>query len=103
MPIWRVVLGESILKINQTTGSATPLRLPSRGAAPSRAGETDPRIPASSCSGGARELPPAESFDAAKVAAIREEIRAGRYKVDPERIADGMLASVREMLAGQKA
>lgn len=37
-------------------------------------------------------------FDAARVAAIREDIRAGRYEVRPERIADGLLNSVRELL-----
>ncbi|MDP9902271.1 flagellar biosynthesis anti-sigma factor FlgM [Variovorax ginsengisoli] len=37
-------------------------------------------------------------FDAARVAAIREDIRAGRYEVRPERIADGLLASVHELL-----
>jgi len=38
-------------------------------------------------------------FDAARIAAIREEIRAGRYQVHPERIADAMIDSVRELLA----
>ncbi|CAA2109810.1 flagellar biosynthesis anti-sigma factor FlgM [Variovorax paradoxus] len=37
-------------------------------------------------------------FDAARVAAIREDIRAGRYQIRPERIADGLLASVRDLL-----
>jgi negative regulator of flagellin synthesis FlgM len=37
-------------------------------------------------------------FDAARVAAIREDIRAGRYEIRPERIADGLLASVRDLL-----
>jgi len=32
------------------------------------------------------------------VAAIREDIRAGRYQIRPERIADGLLASVRDLL-----
>ncbi len=42
-------------------------------------------------------------FDAARVAAIREDIRAGRYEVRPERIADGVLASVRELLNPNKS
>lgn len=37
-------------------------------------------------------------FDAARVAAIREDIRAGRYEIKPERIADGLLDSVRNLL-----
>ncbi len=40
----------------------------------------------------------ASDFDAARVAAIREDIRAGRYQIRPERIADGLLASVRDLL-----
>ena len=37
-------------------------------------------------------------FDAARVAAIREDIRAGRYQINPERIADGLLTSVRDLI-----
>ena len=37
-------------------------------------------------------------FDAARVAEIRESISAGRYQVDTSRIADGLLASVRDLL-----
>lgn len=42
--------------------------------------------------------PGGSDFDAARVAAIREDIRAGRYEVHPERIASGLLASVRDLL-----
>jgi negative regulator of flagellin synthesis FlgM len=37
-------------------------------------------------------------FDAVRVSAIREEIRAGRYQINPEGIADGLLASVRDLI-----
>lgn len=37
-------------------------------------------------------------FDAARVAEIRESISAGRYQVNTARIADGLLASVRDLL-----
>lgn len=40
-------------------------------------------------------------FDAARVAQIRESISAGRYQVNTGKIADGLLASVRDLL-GQK-
>lgn len=36
--------------------------------------------------------------DAQRVAEIKQAIAEGRFKVDPERIADGLLKSVREML-----
>ena len=37
-------------------------------------------------------------FDAARVALIRENISAGRYQVNTAQIADGLLATVRELL-----
>ena len=37
-------------------------------------------------------------FDAARVAEIRESIRAGSYKVDTARIADGLLSTVRDLI-----
>jgi len=37
-------------------------------------------------------------FDAERVSAIREEIRAGRYQINPEGIADGLLSSVRDLI-----
>lgn len=37
--------------------------------------------------------------NAKRVAEIKQAISAGRFKIDPERIADGLLSSVRQMLA----
>jgi negative regulator of flagellin synthesis FlgM len=37
-------------------------------------------------------------FDAARVAQIREDISAGRYQVNTAKIADGLLATVRDLL-----
>nr|MDP2190625.1 flagellar biosynthesis anti-sigma factor FlgM [Rhodoferax sp.] len=37
-------------------------------------------------------------FDTARVAAIRENISAGRYQVNTAKIADGLLATVRDLL-----
>lgn len=36
--------------------------------------------------------------DAARIAEIRQAIAEGRFSINPERIADGVLQSVREML-----
>ena len=41
-------------------------------------------------------------FDAARVARIREEISAGRYQVNTGKIADGLLSTVRDLLAEEK-
>ena len=41
-------------------------------------------------------------FDAARVSRIREEISAGRYQVNTGKIADGLLATVRDLLGEGK-
>lgn len=40
----------------------------------------------------------APTVDSARVAEIRQAIAEGRFKIDSSRIADGLLASVRQML-----
>jgi negative regulator of flagellin synthesis FlgM len=40
--------------------------------------------------------------DAARVAEIKRAITEGRFQVNPERIADGLLENVRQMLAKQR-
>ncbi|HQS32637.1 MAG: flagellar biosynthesis anti-sigma factor FlgM [Polaromonas sp. 39-63-203] len=42
-------------------------------------------------------------FDASRVAQIRESIAAGRYQVDTAKIADGLLASVRDLLSNRSS
>lgn len=37
--------------------------------------------------------------DTKRVAEIKQAIAEGRFKIDPERIADGLLSSVRQMLS----
>lgn len=39
--------------------------------------------------------------DAARIAEIKQAISEGRFQVNPERVADGLLESVRQMLARQ--
>lgn len=41
------------------------------------------------------------AFNSQKVAEIRQAISDGRFQINPERIADGLITSVREMLAQQ--
>lgn len=41
------------------------------------------------------------TFDADKVAAIRQAISEGRFQVKPEAIADGLLDSVKDLLTRQ--
>ncbi|MGJ7569936.1 flagellar biosynthesis anti-sigma factor FlgM [Variovorax sp. RB2P76] len=98
------------MKIDQPAPSATPLpRPPATGAATTSAAATTAAAAAAAArpkeaaqpSAHVHTMPSAvggNDFDAARVAAIREDIRAGRYQIRPERIADGLLASVRDLL-----
>jgi negative regulator of flagellin synthesis FlgM len=43
------------------------------------------------------------SFDASRVAQIRESISAGLYQVNTAKIADGLLTSVRELLSNKSS
>ncbi len=47
----------------------------------------------------ASELPSTQgNFDVARVTRIRDDISAGLYQVNTEKIADGLLASVRDLI-----
>lgn len=95
------------MKIEPPAPPAVPFTRPSKGGSATTAttGAASPTKEAGA-SGQVHLLPGApggSDFDAARVAAIREDIRAGRYQVNPERIADGLIDSVRELLDGKKA
>jgi negative regulator of flagellin synthesis FlgM len=94
------------LKIDQPAPSATPLPRTSKAVtAPASGAATERAKEAGQVSGQIHALPAApggSDFDAARVAAIREDIRAGRYQVNPERIASGLLDSVRDLLDSKK-
>lgn len=99
------------MKINNTINSVgnanAPERTRSAAAAPQtpsvQAGE---RVELSSLSAALQQasvLSPQDPVaDAAKVAEIRQAIAEGRFKVDTDRVAEGLLQSVREMLSRQR-
>ncbi|RTR04380.1 flagellar biosynthesis anti-sigma factor FlgM [Halomonas nitroreducens] len=83
---------------------------------PLRPAQTEPRDPARKAEDAASSSPapagPAsmshlrqattdtrQDIDTARVAEIREAIRDGRLEIKPERIADGLIASVQDLLA----
>ena len=80
----------------------------SRNARPSQAGPGPARdsVTLSSVSGQIQALEvslgEAGDFDAARVEAIRLAISEGRFTIDPEAVADKLIASTRELLAQQK-
>lgn len=41
-------------------------------------------------------------MDSAKIDAIKQAISEGRFKINPEKIANGLLSSVQDLLASQK-
>ena len=84
------------MKINQNVtfsnnGSPAPAVASTKSSAPANASAT----PSPAVSNHARLT---SDFDAARVAEIRESIRAGRYQVDTAKIADGLLSTVRDLL-----
>jgi negative regulator of flagellin synthesis FlgM len=70
---------------------------------PRPAAGSDAQVELSSLSARLQELGAAAAagptVDSKRVAEIKQAIAEGRFKVDPERIADGLLSSVRQMLA----
>lgn len=44
----------------------------------------------------------ADVFDTEKVDAIKSAIASGQFKVDSEKVADGLIASVKDLLASRK-
>jgi negative regulator of flagellin synthesis FlgM len=91
------------MKIDQNvtflkSAPATPL--PPKGhAGATAAAAAAPATPQASALSQTARLPSTNGdFDAARVAEIRESISAGRYQVDTGKIADGLLASVRDLL-----
>ena len=74
----------------------------SRGTAPTAKpaeAQSGERVDISSLSARMNEVGAGETpVDAQRVAEIKQAIAEGRFQINPERIADGLLASVREML-----
>lgn len=87
------------MKINQNVtylnnGTSAPAVAPTKGSAPANA----PAAQSTVVSNHANLPSTTADFDAARVAEIRESIRAGRYQVDTAKIADGLLSTVRDLL-----
>ena len=100
------------MKINGTTigsvgasdasGKLKPATQSARKAAASSSGD---QVELSSLSARLQEASAALAetpvIDTARVAEIKQAITEGRFQVHPERVADGLIDSVRQMLARQ--
>jgi negative regulator of flagellin synthesis FlgM len=75
------------------------------GTAPSATARNTATGPASTVANQAQPKLPSINgdFDAGRVAQIRESISAGRYQVNTAKIADGLLASVRDLLSNRSS
>ncbi len=61
------------------------------------------RVDISPLSARLQEVGAGETVNTARVAEIKQAISEGRFQINPERIADGLLASVRDMLGRESA
>jgi negative regulator of flagellin synthesis FlgM len=88
-----------------SAGGNGSVRGPNSAAASEKAAGTasGERVDISSLSARLQEVGAGEApVDAQKVAEIKQAIAAGRFQINPERIADGLLNSVREMLTAKR-
>jgi len=86
--------------IPQPFGPLPPASRPDGAPAPApAAGSDSSRVAFSAAARGLLAMQDgAADIDAERVAALREAIAAGRLSIDPGRIADGLIASARELL-----
>lgn len=97
------------MKIDNSVKSATSLfsgpARPANGTVPQNAVVAGEKVALSPLSARLQEI--ASSLDtpevnSSRVAEIRQAIAEGRFKVNPERIADGLLDDVRQLLATRR-
>lgn len=96
------------MKINSAVPSVGSTPEPSRARSPQAptqkadAGSSE-RVDISSLSARLQEVGAGETaMNSERVAEIKQAISEGRFQINPERIADGLLASVRDMLGRAK-
>lgn len=86
-------------------GGNGSVRGPNSAAASEKAAGTGSgeRVDISSLSARLQEVGAGEApVDAQRIAEIKQAIAEGRFHINPERIADGLLNSVREMLTAKR-
>jgi negative regulator of flagellin synthesis FlgM len=96
------------VKINSSVPSVGSAPEPSRprgpqAATPKADAGSSERVDISSLSARLQEVGAGDTaMNSARVAEIKQAISEGRFQINPERIADGLLASVRDMLGRAK-
>ncbi|OWY39153.1 flagellar biosynthesis anti-sigma factor FlgM [Xenophilus sp. AP218F] len=82
------------------TQSKPAPREPASSASSSQASADNVQINSVASKLSAAASDPQPSFDAAKVASIKSAIASGTFSIDPSKIADGLIASTKELLQG---
>lgn len=90
------------MKINHSSPPIRPGQTPSRDDTREVGGHARPSSPESDPATrthlGQRQADAGQDIDAARVAEIREAIREGKLEIRAERIADGLIANVQDLL-----
>lgn len=90
------------MKIDTSTFSAASMRsggTPAKAAGPNRNSEAVSLSAASAAPANSPQEPP---VNAAKIQEIKEAIAQGRFEINPEAIADGLLETARDLVNSQR-
>lgn len=99
-------INSAVPTVGNATGSGSPRGTTAESIPKSAGTSSGERVDISSLSARLQEVGAGDApVDVKKVAEIKQAISEGRFQINPERIADGLVASVREMLdrAGKSA
>lgn len=90
------------MKIDSTYKPTSPLITPRQQTAPPASGPAQDAVSLSSLAGSLQssDKPPVNS---AKIQEIKQAIAEGRFKVNAEAIADGLIESARELIGRRQA
>lgn len=87
---------------NDVTGRAKPAASGNRKASETASDQVELSSMSARLQDAGATTSDAPVVDAARVTEIKQAISEGRFQINPERIADGLLDSVREMLSRQR-
>jgi negative regulator of flagellin synthesis FlgM len=87
---------------NEPAGRASHAAQGNRGTPASATDQVDLSSMSARLQSASAEIAGTATVDTARVAEIKQAISEGRFQINPDRIADGLLESVRQMLARQQ-
>lgn len=84
--------------VSSLSSDRTPAGSAKKAAGSAAASQDSATVALSSTAAELRNTPTDASFDAAKVERIAQAIRDGKFQVNPEKIADKLIANAQELL-----